>query len=196
MRKSNKFISLITLALPSSDGKCDTEIKRRIGIAKDAFQKMRRILTDRKLSVHIKIKILHCYVYPILTYGSECWTISPPMKKKLEAAEMWFYRRMWRISWTQHISNSEVLRWSGTERKLMKDIRQRQSTFFGHVMRKGQMENIVLTGKIEGKRRRGRPRLTYISSLAQWIGTDEAEVIKATRNRERWKTMIANVRIG
>ncbi|XP_072128921.1 mitochondrial inner membrane protease subunit 1 isoform X2 [Mobula birostris] len=61
-------------------------------MAKEAFQKMKTILTDRKMSTHTKDRMLQCYIYSVLTYGSERWTISPTMEKRLEAAELWFYR--------------------------------------------------------------------------------------------------------
>ncbi|XP_063604020.1 uncharacterized protein LOC134779724 [Penaeus indicus] len=99
-----------------SDGKCDIEIKRRIAMAKDSFQKLGNILKDRKLSVQIKNKLLKCYVHSILLYGSECWTISPTMENRLKAAERGFYRKILRISRTEHVSNDEVLKRAKTER--------------------------------------------------------------------------------
>ena len=72
----------------TEDGKCDTEIQRRIGIAKDAFQKLSRVLTNRKMTIKTKKRVLDCYVTTNLLYASECWTISAHMRSKLEAAEM------------------------------------------------------------------------------------------------------------
>ena len=141
-------------------------------------------------------RILQCYVIPILTYGSECWTISPNMERKLEATEMWFHRRMLHISWKDHVTNDEVLRRGRTERKLMNRIRAGQMSFLVHIMRKHGLENIVVTGKIEGERSRGRPRLNFMKSLSQLLKISEVEIIERTRNREEWKTMTANVRIG
>ena len=67
VKSFNYLGSLIT-----DDGKCDSEIKRRIGMSKQAFQKLKRVLKDRKMSLRTRKRILHCYVYSILTYGSEC----------------------------------------------------------------------------------------------------------------------------
>ena len=83
-----------------------------------------------------------------------------------------------------------------TERKLMNRIRARQMSFLGHIMRKHGLENIVVTGKIEGERSRGRPRLKFMKSLSQLLKISEVEIIERTRNREEWRTMTANVRIG
>lgn len=179
----------------TSDGKCDAEIRRRIGIAKSAFRKMDKFFKDRKIKSDIKNRILECYVHPILMYGCECWTLSPESERRLNAAEMWFHRRIQKISWTQHVSNEEVLRRCRTRRLVLQNIRERQAKFFGHVMRKGQLENIAMTGRLNGRRGRGRPRLTYIRSLSNWLQAGEVETLRETGNRERWKTMIANVRI-
>ena len=180
----------------TSDGRNDAEIKIRIGMAKDAFQKMEKVIKNKNITIETRNRILQCYVIPILTYDSECWTISPNMERKLEAAEMWFHRRMLHISWKDHVTNDEVLRRGRTERKLMNRIRAGQMSFLGHIMRKQGLENIVVTGKIEGERSRGRPRLNFMKSLSQLLKISEVEIIERTRNREEWKTMTANVRIG
>ena len=80
------------------------------------------------------------------------------MLNKLEATEMWFLRRMQRISYTEHVTNVEVLRRANTKRKLLNEMVNRQVKFFGHVMRKEEMENLVTTGYVEGKRARGRQK--------------------------------------
>uniref|UniRef100_A0AAQ6A1U7 ribonuclease H n=1 Tax=Amphiprion ocellaris TaxID=80972 RepID=A0AAQ6A1U7_AMPOC len=83
VEKFNYLGSLIT-----DDGRCDAEIRRRIGIAKETFHKMQSILKDRKMPMTTKIRILHCYIYPVLCYGCECWTISKPMIDRVQAAEI------------------------------------------------------------------------------------------------------------
>ena len=75
----------------------------------------------------------------------------------------------------------------------MNRIRAGQMSFLGHIMRKHGLENIVVTGKIEGKRSRGRPRLNFMKSLSQLLKISEAEIIERTRNREEWRTMTASV---
>ena len=101
------------------------------------------------------------------------------MERKLEATEMWFHR-----SWKDHVTNDEVLRRGRTERKLMNRIRAGQMSFLGHIMRKHSLENIVVTGKIEGERSRGRPRLNFMKSLSQLLKISEVEIIERTINRE------------
>ena len=130
---------------------------------------LEKVIKNKNITIETRNRILQCYVIPILTYGSECWTISPNMERKLEATEMWFHRRMLHISWKDHVTNDEVLRRGRTERKLMNRIRAGQMSFLGHIIRKHGLENIVVTGKIEGERSRGRPRLNFMKSLSQLL---------------------------
>ena len=128
-------------------------------------------------------------------YGSESWTLSRGLINKLNAAEMWFYRRMLRISWTNRITNEEVLRRIGMQRTLVKEIRKRQLNFLGHILRKEKIEHLCLTGKIEGRRARGRQRKKYLDSILEDIGENLTanQLIQLARDRLRWRQVIANV---
>ena len=146
----------------TSDDKCRTEIKKRIATAKDAFQKLSLILKNRNISMTTKFRVLKTYVWSTLTYGCECWTITSDIEKKIEAAEMWFIRRMLRISWTEKKPNVNVLREGNGQRSLLKTIRKRQVEFLGHVCRRRGLEFLSSTGKVEGKRKQ---RITFLDSL-------------------------------
>ena len=90
----------------------------------------------------------------------------------------WFLRRMLRISWTERVSNNEVFSMAGTRRKLLNNIRGQQLSFLGHVIQKNGFENLALTGRIEGRRSRGRRRILWMSSLMSGIsesGIDHRE---------------------
>ena len=137
-------------------------------MAKDTFKKMKHIMRNMNICTATKIRVMKAYVWSVLLYGCECWTISKEMEKKLEAAEMWFLRRMLQISWTEKISNDEVTRRAGVTPSLINTVRRRQMKFVGHVYRKDGIEKIAMTGNIEGKRSRGRQRLTYFQSLNSW----------------------------
>src|SRR5579872_3762450 len=105
-------------------------------------------------TVHEKKKpksplILNNKTTSILLYASECWTMSTAMTKRLQAVEMWFYRKILRISYTRHITNEEVLNRMATTRIIINTVRNRQRSFFGHVMRNREIESIIISGKIE-----------------------------------------------
>jgi len=158
-----------------------------------------KILRHQKMSMSTRMRVLQCYVISTLLYGCESWTISGAMENKLEAAEMWFLRKMQRIPWTDRVTNEEVLKRAGTKRTLLSTIRRRQLEFLGDVVRKEGLENLVLTGKIEGNRDRGRQRKTFLGSLREQVAnkwrTDirSSEILHLARERGRWNIMIANV---
>ena len=180
----------------TSDGRCDTEIKRRIAMAKDSFSKLSPIFKNRNISITTKFRLLKAYVWSVLLYGCESWTISEVMKTKLEAAEMWFIRRILRISWTEKKTNIAVLNEAGINRSLIQTIRKRQMQFLGHLNRHKGLEHLVLTGKIEGTRSRGQQRLNFLNCLNLWVTNKEKDNIsflRVSEDREEWRTMITDV---
>ena len=102
----------------TSDGRCEKEIRRRIGMAKTSFNQMSPVLKDRKLSIPLKVRLLKCFIWSVLLYGCESWTLSAALTRNIEATEMWFYRRMLRVSYTAHETNISVLQRMGQERQL------------------------------------------------------------------------------
>ncbi|GFO35167.1 endonuclease-reverse transcriptase [Plakobranchus ocellatus] len=102
---------------------------------------------------------------------------------------------MMRISWTKKKSNESVLKEANLERSLIKTIRQRQLHFLGQFCRHKGLEHLAITGKIEGKRSRGRQTITFIENLKSWaIGKgSNNNFIRLTENRFEWKNMIVNV---
>ena len=117
----------------TSDGKCRTEIKKRIAITKASFQKMSTILKNRNISFSTKLRVLKTYVWSIFLYGCKTWTITAESKKNLEAAEMWFYRRMLRISWKEKRTNESILEETNQEISLRNTIRKKQLKFLEHI---------------------------------------------------------------
>ena len=155
----------------TEDGRCDEEIKRRIGIARTAFSKMNSILAKPQISLKTRMRILYCCIWPPLLYGAETWTISKPMRDRLIAFEMWCYRKMLMIKWSDRITNVEVLRRINTQKRLYKTIQIRTLKFFGHTIRRDNLQRILLEGKMPARRARGRPRINWTSNISQWTAS-------------------------
>ena len=176
-------------SLMTQDGRSDAEVKRRIAIAKSTFGTMKEVLSKRTLRLCTRLRLLKCYVMSTLTYCCETWTLGAAMKARLAAAEMWFLRRMLKISWTQRVSNYQVLQRANTTAQLLSNIRRRQMEFFGHIMRKGTTEHLVTTGMVEGKRGRGRQRRTYVKALAEECNVSSISLIRSTVSKTEWRRM-------
>jgi len=191
INQPNKVKYLGSIVTP--DGKSIEDVKNRIGQAKSAFKDMNNIFTSNSMSIHLKKRLLQCYVEPILLYGCETWNMNEETKKRLESAEMWFLRRMMRVAWTEIKTNETILKEAQTERRLLSVILERQARLFGHVMRRDGLEKLVTTGMVDGKRSVGRQRIKAIDNIRKWIGTNSnTEMIRATDDRRNWRGMIAH----
>ena len=122
IQQVNRMVYLGYMA--TADGKCDKEIERTIGNARTAFESTAKILTSRKLSIELRSRIAKCYIWSTFLYGAETWALTKVTSYKLEAFEMWLYRRMLRISWKEHKSNGEVLHKMKNKRSLLNTIKK------------------------------------------------------------------------
>ena len=173
------------------DARNDTEIKKkkRIVLAKSRFGKMEKLFTSKQLTTALRLRMLECYVFSVLTYGCETWTLSKPLIDRLEACEMWFLRKMGRISYKQRKTNEEVLALFETERKLINKIKNRKMSFFGHVKRHDSIIKQIVEGKMNGKRGRGRPRATWADNIKQWTNSSIKDCTKMAKDRGLWRTV-------
>ena len=130
----------------NAEGKCLPEVKKRIALAKDAFNRMKSIMKDKNILMNTKMRIMKTYIWSVFLYGCESCTVSKEIENRIAAAEMWFLRRILRISWVDKVSNEEVLRKAGKQRELLQHIRKR----LGHVYRKDALARTVLRKKEKG----------------------------------------------
>ena len=166
------------------------EILRRIAIGKDEMRKMSRILKSKELSRKTKVTIIKTRVWSKMCYGCEAWTMTREDERRINAADMWVWRRMANIKWDDFRTNDKVREMTGTrDEHLMRAIKRRKCRFFGHVMRqKGIVWNLANTREVGGKR--GRPSARWKSDVARWMGKREEEIVRETGNREAWKDMV------
>ena len=152
-------------------------------------------MKDRNISLKTKMRILKTYVWSVMLYGCESWTVNNEITNRIAAAEMWVLRRMLRVSWADRVTNEELLKRAGTHRVLLNKVRRRQMAFLGHVYRKDDVERQVVTGRVQRKRDRGRQRMTFLQSLRNWatMGTTRrTDFLWTAERREDWRRMTAD----
>ena len=177
----------------TSDSRCIEEVKIRCGKAKATFKKLDTFLTNPRISITVRKRILQRYVKPVLTYGYEAWIITKQIKKKIEATEMWFVRRMLRLPFTARMTNDKALQNANTERNIFKKIGKKQIEYFGHYMRKENLEHLSMTGKTEGRKISGRQREKLLDSITRWLQEkSRTDLLLKTRNRQEWNDLIFN----
>ena len=153
----------------SGDRRCVDEIKKRTGIAKTTFSNMKDVLKSTKRPLNTRKRILQCSVWSTLLYGAETWTITTVMKTRMEAFELWAYRRMLTMSWTK-VTNKEVLSRMKRKKRLFTIIQIRKLKYVGHINGHTSMQTTLLNGRVNGKRGRGRPRTSWTSNIKSGQG--------------------------
>ena len=126
----------------------------------------------------------------------EGWTLKTSSINKLEAFEMWLYRRTLKISWTEKVTNEEVLRRVNKERELFHVVKKRKTAYLGHIMRneKYRFLQLMIKGKIEGKRGIGRKKMSWLRNIRQWTGLRDIQtLIHTAQDREAIDHVIANI---
>ena len=119
-------------------------------MAKAAFSKKRAIFNS-SLELKLKKEPVKCYIWSIALYGVETWTIRAVDKKHLESFEMWCWRRMEKISWTDHMRYEEVLLRVNEQINILHEIRKRKANWIGHILRRNCLLKQVIKGKIKGE---------------------------------------------
>jgi len=175
----------------------EKEIKCRIEMARGAFFKYQKVLTNRDINIKLRLRFMRCYVWSVLLYGVESWTLKITDMNKIEAFEMWTYRRILKIPWTDRVTNSEVLNRLSTEREILLSIKRRKVAYFGHVIRgpKYELLQLIVQGKIEGRRGVGRKQLSWLRNIRNWTNIRTVEnLVHTALDREKYANVIASIR--
>ena len=167
----------------------EDELKKRINLAKIKFVEMKVIFMSKEITLQNKLRLLDCYIYSILLYGADTWTLPQAKLKKIEAFEMWVYRRLAKISWKDMKTNQEVCELLGRKRELVKTIKTRKIKYFGHIIRHNSFLKDVLEGKVKGSRPRGRQRRRWIDDIGEWTGKSLEQCTTEARDREMWRSI-------
>ena len=120
------------------DGKDDGEIRRRIAMGRSTVMSLKKIWKNHDVSLHTKKRLIHSLVFPVVLYGCETWAMSKDIKKKLDAFEIWCWRRVLRIPWVARKTNAYVLEKVGWPQNLQSKDEKHQLTYFSHITRRGE----------------------------------------------------------
>ena len=128
-----------------------------------------RKLVFEDLDLNLRKKLVKCYILTMALYGAESWTLRAADQKYLESFEMWCWRRMEKISWTDHVRNEEVLLRVNEQRNILHEIKKRKANWIGHILRRNCLLKQVIEGTIKGEmevtRRRGRRCMKLLGTL-------------------------------
>ena len=152
----------------TADGDCSHKIKRCLLLGRKAMANLDSILKSKDITLLTKFYLVKAMVFPVFMYGCESWTIKKAECWRIDAFELWCWRRLLRVPWTARISNHSILKEIIPEYSLEGLILKLKLQYFGHLMpRTNSLEKTLMLGKIEGRRRRGWQRMRC-PSATRW----------------------------
>ena len=144
----------------TADGDYSHEIKRRLFLGRKAMTNLDSILKSRDIPLLTKVHLVKAMVFPVVMCGCECWTIKKAKCQRIDAFELWCWRRLLRVPWTAKRSNQSILKELSPEYSLEGLMLKLKPQYFGHLMRRtDSLEKTLMLGRIGGRRRRGRQRM-------------------------------------
>jgi len=170
----------------SSDMTCGHEVKIRIAMAKEAFNRRRNVFCG-PLDKDLRKRLVECLVWSVALYGAETWTLRRNEEKRLEAFEMWVWRRMERVKWTDKVRNVDVLERVNEQRQMLKMIMKRKRNWLGHWMRRNCLMKDALEGMIHGRKIHGRRRYQLIDNIR--VNGSYADTKRMAENRLEWRML-------